>query len=416
MGISATDRQILRDLAKRVAEIAALPQQSEKARLWKACNDLKPQRAMVFADPQNGWAELNAAWLRLLCNDASLHWMEHSLRARTIRHEHIPDDFPILAEFRVPLSVHGADYEDYGLHLGVQRTAQKGGAYRIEPAVHSEKDLEKLHFRPIRIDHKATDGQVAAARDIFGDILPVRKTGRTFWRYGLTRVLIHMRGLDQMMLDMYDNPSLLHRMMAFLRDDFLREIDLFEQAGGLALNNTPDTITGSGGLGPTGDLPAADFSGTVRPKDCFCSAESQETVGVGPAQFDEFVLQYQLPLMQRFGLVDYGCCEPLDHKLDLLRRKIPNLRWVAVSPWSNRQLAAERLGRRYVYVYKPNPARICAPRADWEAAEEDIRSTLRIARACPVHVVMKDTHTLCNEPDRVTRWAELAVRIAKEAV
>jgi hypothetical protein len=74
------------------------------------------------------------------------------------------------------------------------------------------------------------------------------------------------------------------------------------------------------------------------------------------------------------------------------------------------------LGSQYVYVYKPNPARICAPRADWEAAEEDIRSTLRIARACPVHVVMKDTHTLCNEPDRVTRWAELAVRIAKEAV
>lgn len=38
------------------------------------------------------------------------------------------------------------------------------------------------------------------ANDIFGDILNVRKVGKSYWRYGLSRVLIHMRGLDNMML------------------------------------------------------------------------------------------------------------------------------------------------------------------------------------------------------------------------
>jgi len=115
-------------------------------------------------------------------------------------------------------------------------------------------------------------------------------------------------------------------------------------------------------------------------------------------------------------MVDYGCCESLDYKLDLLIRKIPHLRWVAVSPWADREICAGKICNKYVYVYKPNPALICSPRPNWEKAEQDIRETLTIARGCPVHIVMKDTSTFCNEPERITKWAELATRIAKEMV
>ena len=61
MAISQKDRTIIRDLACRVAEIAAQPEQAEKIRLWKACNDLKPERAMVLAIQQPS-GELQAAW------------------------------------------------------------------------------------------------------------------------------------------------------------------------------------------------------------------------------------------------------------------------------------------------------------------------------------------------------------------
>lgn len=408
------DRTLLRDLAQQVAEIAALPEQAEKVRLWTACNDLQPERAMVYADPQNGWRELEAAWLHLECEDPSLHGFEAALRRKILRHTHIPDDFPILNTFEVGIHVIGNGYNDYGLPLGVTRSGRADGAYRIAPAIATVKDLKKLHFRPIQIDHEATDREVERAEELFGDLLKVRKRGRTGWRYGLTRVLVHMRGLDQMMYDFYDNPELIHCLMGFLRDDFLREIELFEQAGAVSLNNTPDNVTGSGGLSPTEDLPGKDYDGLPKVKHCICWGESQETVGVGPEQFDEFVLSYQLPLLERFGLVDYGCCEPLDYKLDLLIEKIPHLRWVSVSPWANRERAAEKLGRRYVFVYKPNPAAICAPQPNWEQAEREIRETLEMARGCAVHIVMKDTHTFCQEPQRITRWAQMASQVVRE--
>ena len=47
MAIPNRDRSILRDLAQRVAEIAARPEQAEKARLWTVCNDLRPERAIT---------------------------------------------------------------------------------------------------------------------------------------------------------------------------------------------------------------------------------------------------------------------------------------------------------------------------------------------------------------------------------
>jgi len=413
MIVTRQDRAVLRDLAHRIADAASLLEQAEKVRLWTACNDLQPERAMVLANPQGGWADIDEAWLRCEC-DPSLHWIEETLRRRLIQHEHIPDDQPIFATFNVPLQVTGAGYEDYGLALRTTRTDVPQGAYHIDPVITSEQDLERLHFRPLFIDFEATDRAVAFAEDLIGDILAVRRVGRMGWRYGLTRVLIHMRGLEQMMLDMYEQPALLHRLMGFLRDDYLRELDLFEREHAMELNNVPDHITGSGGLSPTQALPAPDYAGVVRPIDCICWAESQETVGVGPAQFDEFVLQYQLPLMRRFGLVDYGCCEQLDHKLDLLIAHIPNLRWLAVSSWSNRSLAAEKIGKRFVYVYKPWPTHVSAPSPAWDEAERDIRETLRIARGCAVHIVMKDTQTFHHDPERITRWATMATRIVRE--
>jgi hypothetical protein len=397
----------LRDLAKRVADVAALPIQAERARLWRKLNALEPERPMVLANPQGGWREL-VPETALQC--PGLCGFEMSLRRKIYRHEHIPDDYPITATFGVGWTV-----EVGGYGLGETQTRSEDlGSYRWDPPVKSEADWDGVHPRSILIDHEATARTEALAQDILGDILLVRRLGESACRVKLTRDLIHLRGLDQIMFDMYDNPRFLHRMMAFLRDEKQREWEVYEREGVLSLNNGSDHITGSGGVSHTDELPAADFAGHVRMKDMWCWGESQETVGVGPDQFFEFVLQYQLPLMNRFGLVDYGCCEPLDRKFDLLIRHIPRLRSVAVSPWCNRKVAAEKLGNRYIYVYKPNPSRICSPRADFEAAEQDIRETLQIARGCCVSIIMKDTHTFMNEPERVTRWAEMASRLAAE--
>lgn len=48
--LKRTDREIIRHLAAEVAEIAALPVQEEKRRMWRRLNGLKPVRPMVMIE------------------------------------------------------------------------------------------------------------------------------------------------------------------------------------------------------------------------------------------------------------------------------------------------------------------------------------------------------------------------------
>ncbi len=410
MSVSEKDRRILRRLAARVAEVAALPVQAERGRLWRDFNALKPHRPMVLAFPEGGWRDLlpdGAAE----CEGPVLRAWELRLRRTIHRHEHIHDDWPITDLFSVGWVV---NVGDYGLKETVIRT-EALGSYRWDAPLKAPQDFEKLHFRSIEIDREQTARNLELASDLFGDVLRVRMHGSLWWSCGMTWALINLRGLQQVMVDMYENPQLLHRLMAFLRDATLSELDTFEAEAILSLNTGPDDYVGSGGGGGTDELPADDFDGRVRMKDMWVLGESQEFVGVGPAQFYEFALQYQLPILNRFGLVCYGCCEPLDHKLDLIIEHIPRLRRVSVSPWCDRALAAQKLGDRYVYSWKPNPAMICGPGVDYEAVERATRQTIEIARGCCLEMVMKDTHTFQGDAQRIARWTDIASRLAAEA-
>ncbi len=51
--VSPRERTIIRELAKRVAGIAADPSQEIKKRLWLKHNALGETRPLIFADPEN---------------------------------------------------------------------------------------------------------------------------------------------------------------------------------------------------------------------------------------------------------------------------------------------------------------------------------------------------------------------------
>ena len=56
----------------------------------------------------------------------------------------------------------------------------------------------------------------------------------------------------------------------------------------------------------------------VRLKDMWGFAERQETLGISPEMFREFIFPYQNGILERFGLNCCGCCEPLESLPDLL--------------------------------------------------------------------------------------------------
>jgi hypothetical protein len=129
--------------------------------------------------------------------------------------------------------------------------------------------------------------------------------------------------------------------------------------------------------------------------------------------FAEFVFPYQLPVVQEFGLSYYGCCEPLHGRWHIVKQ-IPNLRKVSISPWCDQRIMAEALADKYIFCRKPSPTLVSTESWDEQAIRADVRATLEAARGCHLELVLKDVHTLANQPWRLKRWVQLAREVCAE--
>jgi hypothetical protein len=154
---------------------------------------------------------------------------------------------------------------------------------------------------------------------------------------------------------------------------------------------------GSGGFGFTDELPQPDFAGRVRCKDLWGFTESQETVSVSPRMYREFIFPYEKPIMDRFGLNCYGCCEPLNQRWSTVKEH-PRLRRVSCSPWADLAKMAEYLGGEYILSLKPNPAAIASAEIDEDAIRQGLRKAIQQTRGCRVEIIMKDNHTIGKRP------------------
>lgn len=399
------DRQTLRKLAGEVRRIADLPEMQQRKDRWKRHNALNGDRPMVLCFPEGAWRELLPDDV-LTCQDATARDWEHGLRHRIYWWQHIRDDAAIEPWFNVAWQV---TIGDYGVDIPITRATERGSFIWDPPIKDLDRDLDKLHFRELSVDREATQRELDLAEEVFGDLLPPRIRGQFWWSMGLTGTAIMFVGLEQLMLYMHDQPDGLRRLMAFLRDDHLNLIQWCHAQGLLSLNNEAEGV-GSGGIGCTDELPraGAEPNQPVRPRDLWCLGESQETVGVSPAMFDEFVLTYQAPLLERFGLICYGCCEQMEQRMDYLAKRVPNVRRVSVSPFSDQHAAAEALAGRYIYSRKPRPTLVGAG-FDEQEIREDMRRTLDVAGEQTLEFVLKDTHTVQNEPQRITDWTRIAL-------
>lgn len=406
---SIKDKEIhmLRELARKVADIASSPVQKERIRLWEAMNSMRPERPLVAIYPERAWKELIPE-RELFCEHPMLRQWELALRRMRFHHEYICDDRPIHGELLIKWVI---DWGSIGVESRVVHSSTDGPeAVRWDPPISSIKDLDRLRFRKVVVDKEVTFRRAALAQEVFDGIIPVTIYGGVpFWSVGVS-MLIQLRGLERAMVDMYEQPEIIHAIMSFLRDDRLQAMDTLESERVLSVNDkTPvEYFIGSGHEGYTTELPAQDFRGDVRWKDMWGLGEMQEFSGVGPEQFDEFSLQYQIPILNKFGLVSYGCCEPLDKVYDLLIDNIPHLRRVSVtSPYADKETAAEKLECHAIFAWKPNPAALALPDVDWEWIERDARETLGIACSMPLEIIMKSTETFSRDTSRLRRWVDL---------
>jgi len=402
--MNTEDRNIVRDLAKRVAEIAALPLMAERKRLWRKHNSLQKVRPMILVFPEGAWSELQPP-SALRCEDKAARDMEGGLRAQLYQHEHFDADNVVEREYAVHKVIRRSGW---GLAAQWHQSAQEKGARGFDPVIRGPEDLAKLRHPVIEYDENATQEKLSTMQDLFGDILDVRLRGVSHVSFHLMNLYTSLRGLEQVMLDMYENPAMLHEAMAFLEEGNRGMVRQYAEQNLLDLNND-NTYHSSGGVGYTDELPAPGFRPEqVRPCDMWSSAEAQEMAQVSPAHHEEFILQYEKRLLQPFGLNGYGCCEDLTAKLDYVLQ-IPQLRRISISPWSDVDKCAARLGGRYIFSWKPNPAHLVG-HFDAEALAAYIGHTVRAAQQSGgvLEMILKDTHTCENHPERFDEWCRLA--------
>jgi len=401
------DVEILRKLGVRKREIAESPINQERRRLWYKHDRFEGERPMVLVEGGVAFELLPCSELR--CREEWARQVERSLAYEIFRFEFLKDDHVVLPYIDWNWKVHMSDFGVQSVQHYAERVSGNVSSRRWDPPLQDlEKDFDKLHFRHISVDREGSLAWRDLLTQVFDGILTVRQRGGFWWTTGMTQTAIDLVGLEQFMTYMCINPDGVHRLMAFLRDDLLHITEWLEQEGLYALNNENDYI-GSGSMGFTEDLPQKDWTpgNPVRRKDLWVLSESQETSEVGPEMFEEFVFRYQLPIVQQFGLCYYGCCEPLHLKWNIIRR-FPNLRRVSISPWCDQAYMAEAMGNHYVFSRKPNPAYVSTPDFDEEVIRKDIAATLDIARNNTVELILKDVHTICNEPRRLARWVEIA--------
>lgn len=405
---SPQDRQILRDLAKRVADIAALPIMQERIDLWRRHNSLQPTRPMILISPEGSWRELLSD-SSLRCVGKTAQAMEKTLRMRIYTHEHFDDDTVITGDWPVGVAIRNSGW---GVQAKWHLSTQAGGARTFDPVIIEAADLKKLKFPEISIDEKASERNLRWACEAVGDILTVRQVKVCRISFHLMSLYTSLRGLEQVMVDMLDNPQMLHDAMAFLAEGHARLVKQYMDLNLLALNND-NTYHSSGGNGWTNELPRAGFDAAkVRPCDMWASAESQELAQVSPEMHAEFALRYETPLLAPFGLNGYGCCEDLTRKLDDVL-KIPNIRRISISPWANVEACAAKLQNRYIFSWKPHPAML-AGRFDPQHVRQYIGDAVRATRGCVMEMILKDTHTCDNHPERFTQWSQIARQIVQQ--
>ncbi len=404
MDISTHDREILRSLAGRWMELAAMPVMETRKRQWTALKDLQPERPMVLFET---WTVENfVAPEELQCSTTGLRELEQSMRAVIRQAEDLGDDFVVDPFMRIEWKIEASDY---GVPIIAEHAKDGMGgdtAYHYNHPIQRPEDVSKLQPRTWRVERSTTQQRVEELNDLFGDLLPVVLHGTGMQIAALTSDLFRLIGNNNLLMWPYDAPKELHAVMAYLRDDRLAYYRWLESENLLGLNNN-SYIVGSGSPGFTTALPTAGFGGKTGLNDLWIWMESQETTMISPRMFGKFFLPYMAEVAALFGLVYYGCCEPVHDRWDLILKAIPQVRAVSISPWCDMKIMGEKLGKSCVFSRKPKPWLISGDAPNWEELEKDVDETVAAAKDGCLEIIFRDVYRINDDRSRLRRWVDL---------
>jgi hypothetical protein len=412
--LSNIEKDVLKGLAEELATIAEEPAHAEKARLWTRMNDLKSERPMVWID-EIPWHEMNINdELTLQCQDSWARELETKMRRTIYQWKHMPGDMVVDDFLACPLAIHSTDFgiiED----VDVAKTDETSGivSRHFNTQINNPEDIEKIKMPTVTHNEKVMEICYEAMVELFSDIMPVKKMGQTHIWFTPWDYLIRWWGIQEAMMDLLERPQMVHDGVERMVQAWMVELDQFEEQNLLALDNN-NTRVGSGGYGYSSELPGDNIDANwIRPKNMWGCSNAQIFTQVSPQMHWDFAIEHELKWLERWGLNYYGCCEPLDHKMEQLR-KIPNLRKISISPWCKMERAMDEVGQDYVMSIKPSPAIFAEDSWSPQKAKAIIKEILDLSQGQHhIEFIMKDVSTVRYEPQRLWEWESILMDLVQ---
>ena len=401
--VTESDKTILRELAKRVRDLAALDVNKERVQRIRDMHSLKPVRPPVWID-EIPWHEMDIEnELTLRCETKTGQEMEQFFRRILYRWKHIQADMVVEDTYYITKA-----YNDSGIGLNVRdetvstNSANNIVSHHYEDQLDDEEKVDALKLPVIEALPVVDQKNLEIAAGVLDGIMPLKLRGHLLY-YAPWDVIARYRGVENIYIDMISDPELIHKTIAKFVEIYDARFTQMEAQGLLdyniqSLHCTPPY---------TGDIPAEDYDGgRVRFKDVWFRGMAQMFSSASPAMQDEFNLQYLRGMMDRCALTYYGCCEPLDKFIPYLK-KVPNMRKIGVSPWANIRSSAEQIGSSYVFARKPNPANV-ARDFNKEVVKKETIETIEacLEHKCPYEFVLKDISTVGHNPANLIAWTK----------
>ncbi len=396
--MNAKDKEIIRELAKRYMEFATSEEQRKSMQRMKDTNDLKIVRPPVLIQ-EIPWAQVMNLdeELPCKCEDPAARRVESFFRGTLFLRKNFRAD--VIAEpfYRVTMA-----YDSTG--IGITRKEETLSSnhktnivsHKYEDLLEDEDSVELIQIPTFTARPDKDEKTMEIYTDLLGDSIPVKLCGLGPMAHNAWDTIVRLRGMEPVLYDMYDRPEHLHALGQRMLDVTIAEMDFRESC-----IKTDPTFPGI-------HCTPAQVSGLAEDglKATWLRTHAQPFSEVSPEMHEEFDINYTLKIADRFGYTYYGCCEPLDQKLDIIR-KIPNLRKVGVTPWAKEEIMAEQMGGNYVYSRKPNPANV-AIKTDPEVVRKETEKTVKLCQkyGCPVEFILKDISTVSNRPENLVVWAK----------
>jgi hypothetical protein len=364
---------------------------------------------MVLVD-ELPWHEMDVdGELVLRCEDRFCRDIEQQLRRTLYAWNHMRTDLVVRPVVTIPKAIRT---DGFGLHVEETTLATDPASevlsHRYGDQLATERDLQRIRVPSVWLDERATAEAEERAHEILDGFLSIEMQG-CLPGFELWDRIVEWRGAESVLFDLADRPGFMHETISRVTDAHLGLIDELERKG--LLGDRQATIVYTAAF--TDELPAPGYD-PLRPRaiDLWTSGAAQILGSVSPRMHEEFELESAQRWATRFGLVYYGCCEPLHDRIDMVRR-IPNVRKISISPFADVERSAEQIGHDFVFSRKPSPFVPASDEWDPGRVEEDLRAAIAACdrHGCPLELILKDLSTVRHRPERLWEWAAIAMRL-----